>query len=284
MIYNQTSLQLYEIIEDYQLAEDPDQQKAIFDHFCDRLWNCDNPRKKKKATISYQIPAALLNTEIGKIFESWSVIEYLTYKKKTKNVEPHCLIRQKINNLYSLLFDPDICLHKEYLELLKVPKKLFFNWLSGTIYEEAALTAEIDQAIDAAITFKTIHARQKMSLPWDDYTKLIESYLLRIFHNYKSLDQYLLTHTIESKHDFWNEESICISYICKSLDGYLKNYKNQYYGVKQRDPKGRCISCGALYKKQNNRQKYCSDCAKKIKVLQNKRYREEKRKSSTLLS
>ena len=54
-------------------------------------------------------------------------------------------------------------LGKEYMSLLKVPKKLYYQWISGIDMETATVTGIIDDAIDNAEKVKLRLQKEKMS-------------------------------------------------------------------------------------------------------------------------
>ena len=73
----------------------------------------------------------MLDSEIGQIFNTWSVVEYTGYKAMTNDTDWCSLIRQKINNLYTRYFDEEVILKKDYMNLLKTPYNLYYRWIKG---------------------------------------------------------------------------------------------------------------------------------------------------------
>lgn len=55
-----------------------------------------------------------------------------------------------------------------------------------------------------------------------------------------------------------------IKYFCKSLTGYMRNYISKLYSGKYIQ----CAKCTKLIKPTNNRQKYCKECARQVKLDQ----------------
>ena len=115
-IYNCNELYLYEIIEDFKEAKSQSEKDYIFNSFCLSIWNSENNRRIYKKTIKFNIRKDLLNTDIGKIFDTWSEIEYKYYKSITQNENWNSIIRQKINNIYTRYFDKEVILGKEYMD------------------------------------------------------------------------------------------------------------------------------------------------------------------------
>lgn len=57
-----------------------------------------------------------------------------------------------------------------------------------------------------------------------------------------------------------------------NYENFVYRYLNYVYGGYFE-----CSECGGMFKSSNNKQKYCSPCAKQIKAKQNEKYREENR-------
>ena len=121
-IYDCNETFLYEIIEDYKEAENNEVKDEIFNSFCSSIWASDNKRRTYMKTIHFKVRNDLLDTELGRVFDTWSGIEYRYYKSMTKDENWCAIIRQKINNIYTRYFDKEVILNKEYMDLLKKPK------------------------------------------------------------------------------------------------------------------------------------------------------------------
>ena len=213
----------------------------------------------------------LLNTEIGKIFNCWSDIEYKGYKAMSSENDWCSLIRQKINNLYTRYFDKDVILNKDYMYLLNTPKRLYYRWLDGNEVIADELTIIIDEAIDKAIKLKPVYQKQKMDLSWAEYKKLIETFLLKIMQRCKLINEYEKDKGKIRLYDFINEDSLYIRYFCKSLEGELLKYQKQYYGVRDHQKYKRCKDCGNIIEDTGNKKMYCNNCAQTRKKLSNKK-------------
>lgn len=258
---------LYEIIEDYKEKISDEDKKKIFDEFCTILWNGDNKRRTYTKSIKFKVRDDLLETEIGQIFDAWSVVEYKGYKAISKDNNWSDLIRQKINNLYTKYFDKDVILNKEYMDLLKTPKNLYYRWIKGFDINVDTLTEIIDNAINAAEDVKQKFQKQKIELSWDEYIILIEKFLRIIFDNCMTVDDYEDKYGVPNYvlfNEFATDDNFYVKYICKSLESYMLNFQKEYYGLKRGRNKQykHCEKCGALIEKSNNKKMYCDECAK----------------------
>ena len=161
----------------------------------------------------------------------------------TKDGDWQSIIRQKINNLYTRYFDKNVILSEQYMNLLKTPKKLYYDYLHGVDMDSSELTAIIDNAMDNANNLKIKLQKEKMSLSWvkyfEDKTKLNNIY------------------------DFMTEDHFYVGYINKTLEGELMKYQKRYYGLPQNSRKGyiRCKLCGDMIVRTNNKKMYCEKCA-----------------------
>ena len=259
-IYDCNETFLYEIIEDYKEAENNEVKDEIFNSFCSSIWASDNKRRTYMKTIHFKVRKDLLNTELGQIFDTWSGIEYRYYKSMTKDENWCSIIRQKINNIYTRYFDKEVILNKEYMDLLKKPKLMYFDWLSGAEMDADTVTDIIDDTIDKAEKLKQCFQMEKMTLSWNEYKKVVEGFLRRCFDNCKLIEEYEDKTQIVNNYDFIPEDNFYVKYINRSLDGEIRKYQKQYYGIRDHKKYSRCKRCGGIIEKTGNKRLYCNDC------------------------
>lgn len=259
---------LYEIIDDYKHAESEEEKAEAFKDFCSSIWKSKNKRRTYKKTIKFKVRNDLLDSEIGQIFNIWSEIDYVGYKEMSKDTDWSSLIRQKVNNLYTRYFDKEVILNKEYMDLLKTPKNLYYRWIKGAEIEADDLTMIIDESIYKSNKYKEYYQKQKMDLSWDEYKSIIEGFFNKIFDNCILIEDYETKHlTNQYIYELATEDNFYIRYICDSLESYMRNYQKKYYGLyvpsytKQNKKYGRCKECGDLIEKTGNKKMYCDKCA-----------------------
>ncbi len=262
VIYECEDLFLYEIIEDYKEAKTEEEKNEIFNSFCSSIWSSDNKRKIYKKSIRFNVRKDLLQTELGQVFDVWSDIEYTYYKSMTKDENWHSIIRQKINNIYTRYFDKEVILNKEYMNLLKIPKKLYYQWISGIDMNAETVTELIDDAIDNARKTKSKLQQEKMSLSWNEYKKVIEEFLRRCFDNCKLIGEYEDKTKIITIFNFLTEDNFYVGYICRSLEGEILKWQKKYYNIRDHKKYSRCKQCGSMIEKTGNKRLYCDKCAK----------------------
>ena len=269
---------LYEIIEDYKEAKTEEEKDDIFKSFCSSIWSSDNKRRIYKKSIKFNVRKDLLQTELGQVFDTWSDVEYTYYKSMTKDENWCSIIRQKINNIYTRYFDREVVLSKEYMDLLKAPKKLYYQWISGIDMDAETVTEIIDDAIDNAGKVKVKLQKEKMSLSWNEYKKVVEEFLRRCFDNCKLIGKYEDKTKINTMLDFLFEDHFYVGYICRTLDNYFKNYQKEYYGVRRGHGNiySRCKQCGSVIEKTGNKRLYCDQCARERELQRYKKYNQKR--------
>ena len=230
-------------------------------------------------TIHFKVRNDLLDTELGRVFNTWSGIEYRYYKSMTKDENWCAIIRQKINNIYTRYFDKEVILNKEYMDLLKKPKLMYFDWLSGTEMDADTVTDIIDDTIDKAEKLKQRFQMEKMTLSWNEYKKVIEGFLRRCFDNCKLIEEYEDKTQIVNNYDFITEDNFYVKYINRYIDREIVQYQKKYYGVRQHKKYSRCKRCGGIIEKTNNRVIYCKECGKEMNRINTKNRMEKSRKA-----
>lgn len=277
-IYDCNETFLYEIIEDYKEAENNEAKNEIFSSFCSSIWASDNKRRTYIKTIHFKVRKDLLDTELGRVFDTWSGIEYRYYKSMTKDENWCAIIRQKINNIYTRYFDKEVILNKEYMDLLKKPKLMYFDWLSGTEMDANIVTDIIDDAIDKSEKLKQRFQMEKMTLSWNEYKKVVEGFLRRCFDNCKLIEEYEDKTQIINNYDFITEDNFYVKYINRSLNAYFQNYQKDYYSVKRghNNKYSRCKRCGGIIEKTGNKRLYCDDCRKQNDLERYKKYNKKR--------
>lgn len=278
-IYDCNETFLYEIIEDYKEAENNEVKDDIFNSFCSSIWASDNKRRTYMKTIHFKVRKDLLDAELGRVFDAWSGIEYRYYKSMTKEENWCSIIRQKINNIYTRYFDKEVILNKEYMDLLKKPKLMYFDWLSGTEMDADTVTDIIDDTIDKAEKLKQRFQMEKMTLSWNEYKKVIEGFLRKCFDHCKLIEEYEDKTQIVNNYDFITEDNFYVKYINRYIDREIVQYQKKYYGVRQHKKYSRCKRCGGIIEKTNNRVIYCKECGKKMNRINTKNRMKKSRKA-----
>lgn len=269
-IYDSNETYLYEIIEDYKDAITEEEKDEIFRSFCSSIWASNNKRRIYTKSINFKVRKDLLETDSGQVFNTWSSVEYKYYKAMTNDENWCSIIRQKINNIYTRYFDKEVILSKEYMDLLKTPKRLYYQWIENLTDNDAeTITATIDNAVQESISLKEKLQKQKMDLPWENYKELIETFLQSCFGNCKLIGEYEDKMRLLSRFDFLTEDNFYVRYINRCLDGEIRKYQKRKYGVPQSSRKGyrRCTVCGDIFEVHNKHDfstKYCEKCKKEV--------------------
>lgn len=278
-VYSIKNKYLYEILDDYRTLNN---KEEIFKCFMNEIWDCNNSRQIYTKFITFTMLPELVNTDIGQIFYNYVNIPYIASKTMTTNKDYINLIRQKINNIYNNYCEKRLCTRKDYMDLLHIPKQLYYRWEKNNKDECINnLLDKIEESISKAQELKNQYSKQKMDLTWKQYKPIVEEIIHKAFVNYISLDKYENKNEFVLDTDLWTEDNFCIKYICKCLQYGIKDYQKKYYGLPligslDKRKYKRCIDCGRIIitNKKNNQTVRCDECQhKKDKESQNKRYK-----------
>lgn len=267
---------LYEIIDDYKSSVLESDKIETFNKFCSAIWECDNIRSVYSKSIKYTVKKNLLNTDMGQVFDKWSEVSYKGFKSMSQDTAWYSLIRQKINNIYTMYFDKEVILKQDYMRLLNYPKRLYYQWINDGLKTSAQeVSNEIDTAMAKAIELKQVYQKQKIAMNWEAYQQVINEMLRNIFNTCKLIESYEINHHSNNLYDFINEDNFYVSYICTSLEFEIMKWQKKYYGVRRgrNISYKRCKMCGCLIENTGNKKIYCTDCAAK-------REKERKRKNA----
>jgi len=271
------------MLEEYKIS---DIKQDIINKFIERLWNSEYAFKKYKKQYKYEVFDDLLNNrnDLIELFNKYNVVEYTVcrsfYKKKLESID---YIRVKLNNMYGFLFDNDVYYNRKYYNLLLTPKKEYFRIVNikkeiGNIdditYEE--ILYNINSALNEAEIIKQESIKKKHDMSFDNYKRIINTYIERVFNNYKSIEEYEKINgwELKVKVDGWSEDNYVIKYFCKSLNGYLRNYIREISNKPNKYKE--CQICKILFLYKNNKSKYCPTCAKEIWKEQNRIHNRER--------
>lgn len=273
---------IYEFIEDFQCAEAKTEKQDIIREFCDRLWRSLPRRKSEARAISFSV-ASSIKDEYKKLFEKYNRIEYMGYRSRTQSDDSFVILKQGLNNIYENMCDPDICSTPEYINLLRAPRRLYYDFFQNPNAEAdpAAMELEIQGCLAAAEKVKQISAARKVKMSWEQYKRFVERKMFRIFENYRVLDWTCSTPVVLT--DFIDDDHYAVSYIMSSINGYIKHERFEHLGVRRGHKLIPCPNCGAglieangafqkcvlcrpVYQKQQTKELKCIDCGEKFVV------------------
>jgi hypothetical protein len=279
-MYNITDQFIYEVIQDFQESDNDNEREEIYNAFVNHLWAVRNQRKLTTKHIKYDVHSSLTG-EAADMLRKYSKIPYRYYKSKTQDMNSWHLLRQKIDNIYTLMCDSSVCTRKEYFALLHVPQNLYFAYrkhLSDLDVGQAE--NKIIQSLKDAEALHVKYGKQKMAISWNEYKVLVNGWLRNILKNYIPYDQYENQEDWSPSCEYWTEDNYSIRYIGRSLNGYMKNYQKKYYGVRRNQQYGRCVECGSIFEKKCNSHKYCALCSKEKALERHVRY--NKKRATTI--
>jgi predicted Zn-ribbon and HTH transcriptional regulator len=265
-LYNIEDKYLYEILDDYKSSENQDE---IFRCFMNKIWHSSNTRQIYTKYIRFTMLPEIVDTDIGQVFYNYVNIPYIASKTMTNNIDYISLIRQKINNIYNNYCEPRLCTRKDYMELLHMPKKLYFRWEKNQNDCENVddLSKTLKESLAQAEELKNQYSKQKMNLTWKQFKPIVEKYIRRAFENYVPLDEYENKNEFVLDTDLWTEDNFAIKYVCNCLQQGMKDYQKEYYGLYRKGKRSRlkykrCQDCGKMFfaKSKDTKSKLCDEC------------------------
>lgn len=271
-------LLLSQLLEEYKASE---RKKEVLDVFLKKLWNNKYIFKKYKKYFRYKVRDDLLDNrpDLIELFNKYSEVEYIVCKSYyDKKLDAIAYIRIHINNMYGYLFDKDVYYDSDYYKLLLTPKQQYFRLVAlkkekGNLdnINSNEIKDIIEQAFREAELIKQKCVANKHVMKFSQYKKLINQYMEKLFNNYMPTEEYEKQRgwDLDIKIDGWLEDNYIVSYFCKSLTGYLRNYIRD-----NKLPLKKCKLCGKNIPRRNT---YCPACyqvyRRQYKTKKQKEYR-----------
>lgn len=266
---------LNELLEDYQ---EYNEDEAL-EEFIKLLWASKYGLRTYKRYYSFKIQETALsnNQELIEIFKPYENIELKYaksyYKEKMSSID---MIRIHINNMYMYLTDKEVYLSSEYYRQMKIPKQKYYETIKrikdGEDVDFASLKSEVVNSMTKASILKEERVKNKIDLSFKEYKKLVNNYILRLFNNYKTPEQYEEEFGWEMNvlNDAWHEDNYIVKYFCKSLTGYMMHYTRDNQEKKYKSIK--CKDCGTEILKDSRRVLYCKKCSTERRKLKAREY------------
>ena len=227
-----------------------------------KIWNADNKYAITDKTVSFKL-GQTLDCKAAELFKHYLSITYPSPVRYIDSNNSWEILKQKINNIYSTLCDVNVCCNRDYIKCFYVPKHCYFEYVKKENINLDCLKRQIDKSLKQREVLFEKYTKSKINITWDDYKRLINTFLFKIMNNYIPIDEFENESSLVINITYWSEDNYVIKYIGNSLKGYMKNYQKEYFGVKRGNKKGYtyCAVCGKMVAKTGSRTKYCSDCS-----------------------
>lgn len=262
---------LNEILEDYRDCNTTEQKQEIVQELMNSLIECDIKFEKKNKEYKYSIDYEKFkeHPDLIKVFEPYQTIQYKICNsfRNRKTLCPIKYLKVSIENMYGFFVDKDVYLGKKYYGMLKTPINEYYKALKlidkgeGGFIDSNLILEKINNNLRYAEELKAEKLKLKIDINKKQFYKLIEPYIARTIHRYRSIEQYEKEVGWINMVDVpWNEDNVIIAKIAIDLRGYLMNY------VRDRKPKEQvlklCKRCEEQYEPTGSRQQYCLECSK----------------------
>ena len=255
---------IYEYMEDYQIAETEADKKRAVMNFCAHLWESEPGRRAQVQTEEFD-PEEIQDSNVREIFREYSKTVYWQAITKTKSISSMEILKQRINNLYTIFCDRTLCLERGYLAGLMYPLKLFKQYTrSPDKYSAPEIARLLKESSDKTDRIFRENTGRKMDMTWPAFKRFVEDRMVVIFQNYQEPGWDFSGRMVLS--DFINTDHYLISYISSSLTGYLKNERLEFHGIRRGHNYEPCHHCGIGFVEIDSPGAHCIRCAqKKIK-------------------
>lgn len=235
------------IYEQYKDSSNDLEKKGIYDKYMSLIWkNSSCKYNLKNKNFKYIVTISKDNEMARDMFLRYCNIEYKINEsyKKFDGIGDIDYIKIHINNIYAYLFDKEVYYDKEYYICLGHAKKKYYQYIEGKIENPniEEIENEIKEHLSKAERIKKESIDKKFNLTWAEFKKMTSIFLKRTLDNYKDQDYKQYTsYNIEEKH--------IVIYVCKSLDGYFRNYINSIQNKKFKRNLKEYISCDNIFNK-----------------------------------
>lgn len=250
---------LNELLEDYQ---EYNEDEAL-EEFIRLLWASKYGLRTYKRYYTFKVQESALdnNKELIELFEPYQSVELKLaksfYQEKMNSID---MIRIHINNMYMYLTDKEVYLSSDYYRQLKIPKQRYYDTIKsikeGKEIDIVKLKEELENSKLESSILKEERLKKKIDLSFKEYKEIINNYILRLFNNYKTPEQYEEEYgwELDTAVAGWHEDNYIVKYFCKSLTGYMMNYINE-----SKMKEKMCSRCEETLS-QKNRSGYCATC------------------------
>ncbi|OMD67458.1 hypothetical protein [Paenibacillus odorifer] len=261
---------LNEIFDDYKQKNSDTEREKVVDDFLNHLRSSQIKFQKNIKTIKFKIDSNKLSSfpELIKLFEKYHTVTYKTCKSfyKRKDLNYIDFVKLKIENMYGYFIDKEVYLPREYYKLLRTPMNEYYRAIklidsgSGNDIDHLEIQSKINAAFERSEMVRNKRVEEKLTLSRHDFDLLIESYIHRIYNNYKPVEEYAKENGwIQMVDSVWSEDNYIIRYINKSLFGYFRTYIRD---SKPKDIKiNYCKRCRDEFVSTGSRHLYCSECS-----------------------
>jgi ribosomal protein S27E len=135
------------------------------------------------------------------------------------------------------------------------------------------------------------YSKQKIDISWNEYKKIINSFILKCMKNY--IPVYELEKQGKYKdefwweNEFWLEDNYIIDYLKNSISNYMKNYEKEYYGITRKNGRDKrkyvkCEDCGKMFlvNSKDTKSSRCDNCQKEKDRINDRKRKQKQRKMS----
>lgn len=262
--YNLDRRTLANPIYDFKEAESEQQKRAIISAFCSVLSEIDPKIEYRRKTVSFHLDLSLPEMLLD-VFKEYTSISYNYFNSKAKNRDPYCVLKQQLNKIYIKTCDKNVCLSDGYIANLSAPKRYYFLYRQLAAaglsdFDILKLKELLAEKIRDAEKARVLDEAWKLDWSYDDFMSFVEDRLYKIFTNYSPPPEIGADGAELIICDFVDEDRYIVSYIWRSLYGYISLYRKKLYGLRERRTYKLCPTCGKGIVEDTDGVMFCYRC------------------------
>lgn len=246
--YNLDRRTLANVIYDFKEAESEDYKKEIISVFCSVLEDVQPCIQYKKKSVSFNVDPTLPK-ELVNVFEPHTDITYISYNSNFHSHDPYAVLKQQLNKIFVKVCDKKVCLTDDYITNLTAPKRYYYLYrqlaADGLPIEEIEkLETILSNKLEAAEQARRLDEAWKLDWTYGEFMEFVKESLYKVFTNYSPPPEIGADGAELIICDFVDEDRYIVSYVWRSLFGYVSLYRKKLFGVKDRGKYKLCPTCG----------------------------------------
>lgn len=265
--YNLDRRTLANVIYDFKESDDESQKKEIIDVFCATLLEIQPHIQYRKKNVSFVVDECL-PSELVELFKPYAELTYTHYNSSFRSHDPYEVLKQQLNKIFVKTCDKKICIVNDYIAHLSAPKRyyyLFRQFAKDDVpFDEIQRIRDLlSSKVEAAEQAKKLDEAWKLGWTYGQFMEFVQDHLYRIFTNYTPPPEIGADGAELIICDFADEDHYIVSYVWRSLYGYISLYRKKLFGLSDHKSYKLCPTCGQGVTEDEPGNLFCYRCRPK---------------------